>query len=329
MKVFIRLKTCQQVLESRDVTSNYVTMDSGKTVSDFDEFPWTTRSIVAARGDVGGRLQDAFQTFLGGMERQATVGLQFEDIRIMQLRLQLLTEIRCAVSRQRLGCVQFESMTELWESERCMALEVERSINEVNTVFSAGCPWPEEQVRYMVSAVHLYQMTFCYFINCGHIAVEIARFLREHALHTVVEVGSGRCVLGLFCRNFMPTLTWIFTDAYNTLQPALKGEDGPVLKDAAVAAGDAMEKVLVLCWPLHNDDMASRALAAFRGDFVIYLGEGRDGCTGDSAFFDMLEREWIPLEVMDGGRRSYDPRGWAFDLCWCLQRRNSTVMTSD
>ncbi len=80
-------------------------------------------------------------------------------------------------------------------------------------------------------------------------------------------------------------------------------------------------------WPPYRQDVARRALDAFRGDFLIYLGEGRDGCCGQSAFFGKLRREWAPLEVHSCGLRIYDPRSWAYDLCWFLRRRLTRLHT--
>jgi hypothetical protein len=52
------------------------------------------------------------------------------------------------------------------------------------------------------------------------------------------------------------------------------------------------ERTLFLCWPPYGADMAVRALRAYRGQVVAYVGEGEGGCTGDAAFHARLEREW-------------------------------------
>lgn len=51
---------------------------------------------------------------------------------------------------------------------------------------------------------------------------------------------------------------------------------------------------LLLCWPSYNDPMAFKALSAFAernnpNARVVYIGEGKWGCTADDAFFDLLE----------------------------------------
>jgi hypothetical protein len=49
---------------------------------------------------------------------------------------------------------------------------------------------------------------------------------------------------------------------------------------------------LFLCWPPFDDPFAFDAIASFKGDTFIYVGEERDGATGNDAFFDELEDNW-------------------------------------
>lgn len=50
--------------------------------------------------------------------------------------------------------------------------------------------------------------------------------------------------------------------------------------------------VLFLCWPEYDTSQAHDALKNFRGDKVIFVGEGWGGCTGDEEFFNLLGEEW-------------------------------------
>lgn len=43
--------------------------------------------------------------------------------------------------------------------------------------------------------------------------------------------------------------------------------------------------------------MAHRALAAYAGSTVIYIGEGHGGCTANDAFFDALAHWTVEREV--------------------------------
>jgi hypothetical protein len=49
---------------------------------------------------------------------------------------------------------------------------------------------------------------------------------------------------------------------------------------------------LLLSWPPYDELMADEAIRLFRGDTLIYIGEGFGGCTGDDAFHRRLEAEW-------------------------------------
>lgn len=52
------------------------------------------------------------------------------------------------------------------------------------------------------------------------------------------------------------------------------------------------DRALLLCWPPYNTPMAYEALQAYRGQTVIYVGEGHSGCTGDDRFHELLSAEW-------------------------------------
>lgn len=68
-----------------------------------------------------------------------------------------------------------------------------------------------------------------------------------------------------------------------------------------VVRGDAADFVvptshaLMLCWPPYNQPMAATALARYRGDRVIYVGENGDGCTADDAFHAALKAQWSEI----------------------------------
>lgn len=63
-----------------------------------------------------------------------------------------------------------------------------------------------------------------------------------------------------------------------------------------LTACKAIEKyphpVLMMCWPPYNEPVAAEALAAFKGDRVVYIGEGEGGCTGDDTLHKAFETEW-------------------------------------
>jgi hypothetical protein len=57
------------------------------------------------------------------------------------------------------------------------------------------------------------------------------------------------------------------------------------------------DRTLMLCWPPYDTPMAAMALRRFKGDTVVYIGEGGGGATGDGDFHEMLER-WEEVELV-------------------------------
>ena len=56
-------------------------------------------------------------------------------------------------------------------------------------------------------------------------------------------------------------------------------------------------RTLFMCWPPYDDDAASyRALRAYRGDVLVYVGGGPDGPTGTVRFHRELALNWRPAE---------------------------------
>lgn len=56
------------------------------------------------------------------------------------------------------------------------------------------------------------------------------------------------------------------------------------------------ERTLLIVWPDEDDPWAAETLAAYRGDAVIYVGEGSGGRTGDDRFHELLERDFEQTE---------------------------------
>lgn len=58
------------------------------------------------------------------------------------------------------------------------------------------------------------------------------------------------------------------------------------------AAGKHPDRTLLLSWPVYDEPVALNALTAFKGNRVVYIGEGWGGCTGDNKFHTMLDQHW-------------------------------------
>lgn len=74
----------------------------------------------------------------------------------------------------------------------------------------------------------------------------------------------------------------------------VKAEKFHLVKRGSVevlAEPENADRVLFLCWPNYNTDFAYEAVKAFRGDTVIYIGEGAGGCNADDQFFALMTGE--------------------------------------
>lgn len=66
--------------------------------------------------------------------------------------------------------------------------------------------------------------------------------------------------------------------------------------DAADAVSLAPDTAtLLLSWPPYDGDPGYRALKVYRGDRIIYIGEGEGGCCGDDDMFQLLHDEWTEV----------------------------------
>jgi hypothetical protein len=54
--------------------------------------------------------------------------------------------------------------------------------------------------------------------------------------------------------------------------------------------------VLYVNWPSYAESWATDALKEFKGEFVVFIGEGAGGCTADDEFFQILSA-WKEIDV--------------------------------
>ena len=59
---------------------------------------------------------------------------------------------------------------------------------------------------------------------------------------------------------------------------------------------DHPDRSLFLCWPPYRDPLATRALGAYAGTTLVYVGEPAGGHTADATFFEELARGWRAVE---------------------------------
>jgi len=120
------------------------------------------------------------------------------------------------------------------------------------------------------------------------------RIMAKHA--PIVEIGAGTGYWAALLRARGVDIV-----AYDK-DPPDGGEGHPfhaarrAWTDVAVGgpekAAEHPDRTLFLCWPPYDDPMAADCLREYRGDVVIYVGEGKHGCTADDTFHDMLAADW-------------------------------------
>ena len=108
----------------------------------------------------------------------------------------------------------------------------------------------------------------------------------------ILEVGAGN---GLWAKLLKLSGSEIIaTDSFESHGFREDNTYLPVHNLEAVAAIEQNRDcdVLMLIWPAYDTDMAERALKAFRGSTIIYIGEGYGGCNANDEFFDELVENW-------------------------------------
>ena len=108
----------------------------------------------------------------------------------------------------------------------------------------------------------------------------------------VVEVGAGRGYWARLIADVGVDVAAFDLQVENKLYYEVQA--GGV--DSVEGCGD---RTLLLCWPPYSKPMAHEALLAYEkagGRCIVYVGEGRGGCTGTDRFHSFLEERWRCVE---------------------------------
>ena len=160
--------------------------------------------------------------------------------------------------------------------------------------------------------------------------------IARHSPNGVVEIGAG---LGYWAR--MLTARGVDVHAYDIAPEGNNWCEGepwhPVAVGGPELAGEYPSRTLLLCWPPMTS-MAAEAVNAYRGDTIVYIGEGPGGCTADDTFHVQVSgkgaRYCWECEDEDEGECSYHPPcseipdpawrqvdGWQHPQWWGLHDR--------
>lgn len=142
------------------------------------------------------------------------------------------------------------------------------------------------------------------------VITQLCKWIGEN---NVLEVGCGK---GLW--TYLLRLEGVNVTVTDT--KSQEAETGFVDDIEECEAKDATERhpecnVLFLCWPPYDRAMAAEALESFKGDRVIYIGEGNGGCTADDSFHAMLEEQFEDDDVIE------IPQWWGIHDCCMLYKR--------
>ena len=111
--------------------------------------------------------------------------------------------------------------------------------------------------------------------------------IRKYLPITEIGAGSGYWahLIGgdITCHDIMKS-HFTFTEKYH-----------PIIYDGE----PDLSKTLFFCWPPYEDPMAYNYLKKHTGEYVIYIGEGRGGCTADHDFHDYLDSHYTRVECLD------------------------------
>eukprot|EP00933_Yihiella_yeosuensis_P021321 TRINITY_DN16891_c2_g2_i9.p1 TRINITY_DN16891_c2_g2~~TRINITY_DN16891_c2_g2_i9.p1 ORF type:complete len:467 (+),score=83.36 TRINITY_DN16891_c2_g2_i9:180-1580(+) len=132
----------------------------------------------------------------------------------------------------------------------------------------------------------------------------IARYVNElpQGRRHIVDFGAGSGYWSLQVKQAVRYLAveGVQITALDKHPELYEGKEWHPLEQGAVEALKHMPDaaMLLLIWPPCWEDMALKALQAFSGDVIVYIGEGRGGCTAWTGFFDELEDNWEKIEVV-------------------------------
>jgi len=119
--------------------------------------------------------------------------------------------------------------------------------------------------------------------------------LKPFAPFIEVGAGTGYWAYELQKRNVEIVATDKIHFKYSTYK--FKKQWTEVKKLSAVQAIKKYPKhILMFIWPCYNESWAYEALKKYKGNKLVYCGEGHGGCTANDNFHEALEKKWEQFE---------------------------------
>jgi hypothetical protein len=113
--------------------------------------------------------------------------------------------------------------------------------------------------------------------------------IAKHSPHGVVEIGAGGGYWAMLLQQ-----RGVDVVAFDPVPPPEKSNWHSGRAWTAVHQGSHTTvasyptRTLLLCWPSYDESWPAQALEIYRGDALIYIGEGPGGCTADDRFHALL-----------------------------------------
>jgi hypothetical protein len=168
--------------------------------------------------------------------------------------------------------------------------EIVRQLPSVREAGQGICP--DGFARGLPVGHHLLTKRYSWAIPSPGDIAWLAQILHGRGL---VEIGAGS---GYWV--WQATQAGIDAIAYEPVSASANAytdgtEYSVIRRDGPTAARHHPDRALLLCWPSHGDPWAYKALHAYTGDLLIYIGQGAGGRCADDDFFQFLARAWTPI----------------------------------
>lgn len=132
---------------------------------------------------------------------------------------------------------------------------------------------------------------YAWSIPTNNLALAIKQYLPDP--QKIIEIGAGTGYFAWFLSQYQIDIICFDTKPYNNNYCQNKWFE--VNEGGAELSKNYTDRALMLCWPPYNEPMAYEALKNYGGEYLIYIGEGSWGCTGDGNFHYLLDIEWDEL----------------------------------
>lgn len=163
--------------------------------------------------------------------------------------------------------------------------------NKINKPCNLHYDDGQEIITYILNNISTNQdIIRCWF---GHAiptnkAIDKIKHFIEH--DHCLEIGAGRGLWAFLIGNNIVTTDKFIPDY--SYCPIIKMDADSAINHYSYC------NVLLIIWP-PCDNTASNSIKIFKGNKVIYIGEDKNGCTGDILFFDILEDCYNLVDTLD------------------------------